>query len=274
MGLSGFIGVLLGFLAIFAGIATSGKLSDYWEWSSVLITIGGTICATIASYSFKQFIAIGKMIRIAWSKYEIDYKESIETLLNLSVIQRREGTLALEEAAYKLNDTFLKKGIMMVVDGSDSEMVKNTMETEMNAIEERHTRGQEVFLSMSSYSPAFGMVGTLIGLINMLRNLNNIDSLGLNMAVALITTFYGVIMANLVLTPLAKRLKERTELEMRHKAMILEGVLAIQAGLNPRVIEQKLKAFLSETEIAEMERENQATEEHRIPVREAAERSA
>jgi chemotaxis protein MotA len=153
-------------------------------------------------------------------------------------------------------------------------MVKNTMETEMNAIEERHTRGQEVFLSMSSYSPAFGMVGTLIGLINMLRNLNNIDSLGLNMAVALVTTFYGVIMANLVLTPLAKRLKERTELEMRHKAMILEGVLAIQAGLNPRVIEQKLKAFLSETEIAEMERENQATEEHRIPVREAAERSA
>jgi hypothetical protein len=142
---------------------------------------------------------------------------------------------------------------MMVVDGSDSEMVKNTMETEMNAIEERHTRGQEVFLSMSSYSPAFGMVGTLIGLINMLRNLNNIDSLGLNMAVALITTFYGVIMANLVLTPLAKRLKERTELEMRHKAMILEGVLAIQAGLNPRVIEQKLKAFLSETEIAEID---------------------
>ncbi|HBN84135.1 MAG TPA: motility protein A [Clostridiales bacterium] len=260
MNFTGIIGVLAGFLAIAISIMISGEIGAFWDVPSVLITIGGTIFATIASYSFKQFAALGKMLPIAMKKEDFDVQESIDLLLELSMIQRKNGTLALEEEAAKLEEPFLKKGILMIVDGSDPEPVKNIMETEMNFIEERHGQGQAVLLSMSSFSPAFGMVGTLIGLINMLGDLENTSALGPSMAVALITTFYGVVMANLVFTPLATRLKERTTHELRHKEMLLEGILSIQAGENPRIIEQKLKAYLSDTEKRKMEAKEKVEE--------------
>jgi chemotaxis protein MotA len=183
-------------------------------------------------------------MKIALSKDKIDYNSSVLTLINLANIARREGVLALEEESNSLDDNFLRKGIILIVDGSDPELVKNILETELNFIEERHGQGQAILYSMSAYAPAFGMIGTLIGLINMLKDLSNTDALGPSMAVALVTTFYGVMLANLFFTPLAGRLKEKTAHEILHKEMIIEGILSIQAGENPRIIEEKLKAFL------------------------------
>lgn len=244
MDIMGILGVLLGFLSQIIGILMGGSLLDYWDPSSVFITIGGTFFAAMANYNFKTFKTIGKLYAIALSKDKSDFKNSIQTLIHLANVARKDGVLALESEAEALGDEFLKKGILLVVDGSDPELVKNILQTELSFIEERHGNGQAMLNSMAAYAPAFGMAGTLIGLINMLRELDDPDSLGPAMAVALITTFYGVILANLCFTPIAGRLKEKTANEIMQKEMLIEGILSIQAGENPRVIEEKLKAFL------------------------------
>lgn len=245
MNIIGIGGIFLGAIFIVVGIMLEGDLGAFYDLPSIFIVLGGVIASTIASYNFKQFIGLGRMLIIAFSKDKFDYKQSISNLITLANIARREGVLALEEEANALEDPFLKKGIILVVDGSDPELVKNIMETELNFIEERHGQGQAVLYSMSSYSPAYGMIGTLIGLINMLQHLEDSDTLGASMAIALVTTFYGVVLANLVFTPIAGRLKEKTEHEVKHKEMLIEGILSIQAGENPRIIEEKLKSFLS-----------------------------
>ncbi len=257
MDISGLLGILFGFACMVVGILLDGELGSYWDTASVFITLGGTIFATMANYSFKSFKTIFKIIPIALKKDKTDFKQSIQTLINLANIARREGVLALENEAESLNDSFLKKGIILVVDGSDPELVKNILETELDFIEERHEQKQAMLYSMSAYAPAFGMAGTLIGLINMLKELDKPENVGPSMAVALVTTFYGVILANLFFTPLAGRLKEKTAIEVMHKQMLIEGILSIQVGENPRIIEEKLKAFLSDkkqTEISKKEK--------------------
>lgn len=248
MNFIGVLGILAGAIFIVISILLDGNLMSFFDLPSVFIVLGGVIASTIANYSWKQFLSIGKMTVVAFSKDKFNYKKSIDDLIRLANIARREGILALEEEANSLDDPFLKKGIILVVDGSDPELVKNILETELNFIEERHSQGQAVFYSMSSYAPAYGMIGTLIGLINMLEHLDTPDTLGASMAVALVTTFYGVVLANLFFTPIAGRLKEKTEHEVKHKEMLIEGVLSIQAGENPRIIEEKLKSFLSQKE--------------------------
>lgn len=244
MDVMGVLGIVLGFICIIVGILLDGTLRDYFDVPSILITIGGTIFATMANYSFSAFKTLTKIIPIALKKDRTDFESSIQTLIRLAYIARKNGVLALESEADSLDDQFLKKGILLVVDGSDPELVKNILQTELTFIEERHEKGQAILNSMAAYAPAFGMAGTLIGLINMLRVLDKPEALGPSMAVALITTFYGVILANLCFTPLAGRLKEKTVIEIMHKEMLVEGILSIQAGENPRVIEEKLKAFL------------------------------
>ena len=244
MDIMGVLGIALGLLSMVIAILLDGSLGIYINLPSVLITLGGTIFATMANYSFTAFKTLGKIIPIALKKDTTDFEGSIKTLIKLAYIARKNGVLALEGEAETLDDNFLKKGILLVVDGSDPELVKNILQTELTFIEERHDKGQSMLNSMAAYAPAFGMAGTLIGLINMLRVLDKPETLGPSMAVALITTFYGVILANLCFTPLAGRLKEKTATEIMHKEMLIEGILSIQAGENPRVIEEKLKAFL------------------------------
>jgi chemotaxis protein MotA len=151
----------------------------------------------------------------------------------------------LEDAAYQVEDDFLKKGILLIVDGTDPELVRNILETELAFLEDRHKTGQSIFETMGALAPAFGMIGTLIGLIRMLRNLNNPEAIGPGMAVALLTTFYGALLANLVFIPVAGKLKIRSNEEILNKEVMIEGMLSIQAGENPRIIEEKLKAFLA-----------------------------
>jgi chemotaxis protein MotA len=149
-----------------------------------------------------------------------------------------------------MDDPFMKKGIMLIIDGSDPELVKSVMETEIGYMAARHNQTIAVFNQMAAFAPAFGMCGTVIGLVNMLRDLDDVDALGPNMALALVTTFYGVILANLVFTPFARKLGARSSVELLRKEIVLEGILSIQDGENPRIIKEKLNAFLPASQVA------------------------
>ncbi|MFA5523324.1 MAG: MotA/TolQ/ExbB proton channel family protein [Tissierellales bacterium] len=237
----GFIGAI-GFTVW--GIMDSGNIGNFYDGPSIIITLGGTVAATFIAYPLKKILGAFKAVKKAFSLQDLAPAGVISQLIELSNLARREGLLALEESGGKINDEFLKKGIMLIVDGTDPELVRNILETELNFLEDRHGEGQGVFEAMGSYSPAFGMIGTLIGLVNMLKDMEDVASVGPNMSVALITTFYGSVLANAVFIPLANKLKGKSSDEILVKELIIEGLLSIQAGENPRIIEEKLKTFL------------------------------
>ncbi|CCQ97495.1 Uncharacterized 29.3 kDa protein in ccpA 3'region [[Clostridium] ultunense Esp] len=244
MDISTVLGLLLGVVFIIGGILTSGQIDSYVHIPSIIIVLGGTIASTLASFPLKNFLNTSKVIKKAFVYKEILPDEVIGEIINLANIARKEGLLALEEYAEELQDDFLQKGIMLIVDGTDPELVRNILETELIFLEERHMDGQSIFETMGTYAPAFGMIGTLIGLINMLKHLDDPSMIGPNMSVALVTTFYGSILANVVFLPLARKLKIRSKSEVLVKELIVEGLLSIQAGENPRIIEEKLKTFI------------------------------
>jgi chemotaxis protein MotA len=186
---------------VIISIFTSGKLIDFFDPSSIFVVFGGVICATCASYSLERIKSLLQAIRVAFRKSQIDLAADIDKIVEIANVARRNGLLALEELTSEMDEPFLKKGILLVVDGSAPELIRSIMETELSVIKERHGENRAILDSMAAYSPAFGMIGTLIGLINMLRNLEDMSSLGVNMSVALVTTFYGTMLANLVLTP-------------------------------------------------------------------------
>jgi chemotaxis protein MotA len=252
------IGIVVGMALIFGAIVSTGSLKTFWDVPSLMITIGGTMAATLINYPMSQIISVMKVLRNAFRKDIMQPAAVINMLVSFADKARREGLLALEEEAEKMEDDFFKKGIQLVVDGSDPELVRSILETELAFLEERHRSGQSIFLTMGSFAPAFGMVGTLIGLINMLRELDSPDNIGPHMAVALITTFYGVLFANLICIPVAGKLAIRSEQEILVKELIIEGVLSIQAGENPRIVEEKLKAFLAPPDRLALEAERES----------------
>lgn len=243
------IGLFTGIACICISIMLSGPLGAFFDVPSIFIVFGGTLASTVIAFPGKLMKSLGVIYKTSFKKIEVDLQQDIEMIINIANIARREGLLALEDAVDKINNPFLKKGIMLVVDGADPELIKNVMEAEIYFIQDRHAQGQDVLNTMAAYAPAYGMIGTLIGLINMLQNLKDADSLGPNMAVALITTFYGVVLANLVFTPVSKKLKARTAAESQQKELLLEGLLSIQDGENPRIIRDKLNAFISRREL-------------------------
>jgi len=242
--LASIIGVVGGFILIVVSIATSGDIMGFIDIASIVIVLGGTIAATLVAYPLPKFLEIISITQKAFQGKKSDLNIVIDGINELANRARKEGLLSLEEASESVNDDFMKKGIMLVVDGTDPELVKNLLETELDFISERHGNGQGLFEAMGAYAPAFGMIGTLIGLINMLASLDDPDTIGPSMAIALITTFYGSLLANLVFLPLAKKLKIKSDEEILEKQIILEGLLSIQAGENPRIISEKLKAFI------------------------------
>mgnify|MGYP000540488273 FL=1 len=179
-------------------------------------------------------------------------KETIDSIITLSNVARKEGLLALEEAANSIEDEFMKKGVLLIVDGTDPELVRSILETELGCIEERHKSIIGFWDNLGAAGPAWGMIGTLIGLINMLSKMQDVNSVGPNMAVALVTTFYGSMLANWICIPVSNKLKANNASEIMMKEVMVEGLLSIQAGENPRVIEEKLKSFLSPTKRNEL----------------------
>jgi len=210
-----------------------------------MIVVGGTLAATLINFPLAQVVGTIKVIRIAFRNHTTEPAKIIGILVAFAEKARREGLLALEAEAEMLDEPFLKKGIELIVDGTDPELVRNILETELSFVAERHKQGAQIFENMGASAPAFGMLGTLIGLILMLRNLEDPSTIGPGMAVALITTFYGSLLANLIFLPIAGKLKVRSSEEILNKELMLEGILSIQAGENPRIVAEKMKSFLN-----------------------------
>lgn len=235
-------GIVMMYIAI---VLNGGSLDLFWDIGSVLITVGGTVAATLVHFKPSQVAAVFQMTRVALFRATRSPAEAIQLLVHFAAKARREGLLALEEEAENLDDPFLQKGIRLVVDGTDPETVRQILDIEVTFLEERHQSGQQVFEFMGQVAPAFGMIGTLIGLIIMLGFLDEPDKIGPAMAVALITTFYGAVLSNLVFLPIAGKLRVKSAEEVLLREVMIEGVLSIQAGENPHIVEQKLEAFLA-----------------------------
>ena len=225
-----------------AGIANIGR---YLDLPSAIITFGGAFFAVLASNSLADYIGGLKSFLLIFKGSNTDVKGMIQKIIELSNVARKEGLLSLEEAAGDLDDEFMKKGILLIVDGTDPELVRGIMETELVSIEERHTKKIGFWEDLGSMGPAWGMIGTLVGLVNMLNEMDDPSSIGPSMAVALITTLYGSLLANWICAPVASKLKSNNANEILIKSIMIEGLLSIQAGENPRVIEEKLKSFLA-----------------------------
>ncbi|MBN4067656.1 MAG: motility protein A [Alkaliphilus sp.] len=244
MDIGSIAGLLVGLLFIILGIMDGGSLASFINMPSLQIVVGGTFAATFIAYPMKKVFESAKIAGKVFGSSKDDPTIVLSKIIELANTARKEGLLALEEISQSIDDKFLNKGVMLIVDGTDPELVRNLLETELAFIEERHSDGRGLFDTLGMLAPAFGMVGTLIGLINMLAKLDDPSTVGPSMAVALITTLYGSLMANLIFIPIATKLKLRSREEILIKEIIVEGLLSIQAGENPRIIEEKLKAFL------------------------------
>jgi len=254
MDIATIVGVILGFIVIGWAMLLGGSMRIFWDMPSVAITIGGMLCATLIHFSLPQFLGIFSVVKKTLVSRIPLPSELIQRMVNYATINRREGALALEKEIGKANNVFLAKGLQMLVDGQHSEAIRELMSMEVQYLQERHANGKKILEFMGSAAPAFGMIGTLIGLVQMLRNLNSPDQIGAGMAVALITTFYGAIVANLLFLPLAGKLGLYSKAETIAMEMIIEGICAISHGSNPRTVREKLQVFISqrkrETEIA------------------------
>ena len=239
-------GLVLGTTFILIALMNgSAGLRPFWDFDSVLITIGGTIAAVMVSFPFSRLKDLPRVTAIAFRERETDPVAIIDGMVDLAEKARREGLLALEDSVNRTEDEFLKRGIQLIVDGTDPELVRDILETDLAYIEERHKVGKSMYDAMTAYAPAFGMIGTLIGLVQMLRTLDKPSTIGPAMSVALITTFYGAVIANLITGPIANKLALKSGVEIKLREMMLEGILSIQSGENPRIVEEKLMGFLA-----------------------------
>ena len=220
-------------------------LLNFWDIPSVFIVIGGSLASMLITQdSIKAFLSKIASIKLVFRTVKTNEFETIRTIIALSNVARKEGLLALEEATNEIEDEFLQKGVLLIVDGTDPELVQAIFDTELSCMEDRHNDVIGFWDSLGAMAPAWGMLGTLFGLINMLGDLSDPSTIGPNMAVALITTFYGSLVANGVCIPVVSKLKNFHQRETMTKEIIVEGILSIQAGENPRVIEEKLKSFI------------------------------
>jgi chemotaxis protein MotA len=235
-------------VGVLTSIPTPADAIIYVNYPSIFITFGGTIFCTLMSVSLQNFLRGFKSFALIFKGAKTDTGGIIVKIIELSNVARKEGLLALEEAAGDLEDAFMKKGILLIVDGTDPDLVRAILETELNSIELRHKEVTTFWETMSSMGPAWGMVGTLVGLVAMLENMSDPNSIGPAMATALLTTLYGSVLANWISTPVSNKLKATNGVEMKTKEIMIEGLLSIQAGENPRVIEEKLKSFMAPKE--------------------------
>lgn len=258
------LGMVLGVIIVGFGIATGpdgfASFANFWDLPSILITMGGSFTVMITSYTFPTIKNGLTGLSLAIKGVKFDEAQIIRDIINLSNVARKEGLLALEEAANSMEDEFIKKGILLIVDGTDPELVRGIMETELSCTEDRHAEVIGFWDNLGAMGPAWGMIGTLIGLVNMLKKLDDINSVGPNMATALLTTLYGSLLVNWLCTPISNKLKANNALEVKMRQVMIEGILSIQAGENPRVIEEKLKSFLSPKQRGEFAAENQGGE--------------
>lgn len=247
MDLATVFGLIFGFLtvAVLGVLLSGGNPVEFINLPSIFITIGGTIATIFVSNPASRVLSAFRIMGKTIGRASINPSETILTLVSFSEKARREGLLALEDDLEELDDEFLKKGIQLVVDGTDPDLVKNIMSTEVDFLNERHDTGRQMFDDLGTLFPAMGMIGTLIGLILMLKNIEDKSSLGRGMSTALITTYYGMVLANLFAIPISNKLRDRHNEEVLLREIMINGVLAIQSGDNPRIVKERLISFLS-----------------------------
>lgn len=246
MDIATIIGLVVGSGLILA--AMGSNVSSFIDVPSMFIVIGGGIAATMISLPLKSLMGFPKVVRNAFFAKKESLLELVTDMVKYGEIARRDGILALEGIMEQITDPFLNRGIQLAVDGNDPEVISETLATEIDSVEERHANGKKMLDLLGKYAPAFGMIGTLVGLILMLQNLSDPSSIAPNMAIALLTTLYGALLANLVALPLADKLEKRNVDEILRMTVVKEGVIAIQSGDNPKVVEQKLSIFLPPSE--------------------------
>jgi chemotaxis protein MotA len=253
MDITTLIGAVVGVMLIAMGILLRGGSFNmaqfllFWNIPSILITFGGAASATLINYPLRQVLGVWGIAKKVFTEIPEETTGTIGEFVSLSQKAKKEGFLSLEDDVKSMPNDFMKRGVQMVIDGQDADFIRNLMETEITFVQERHRVGQEIFIAMGTYAPAFGMLGTIIGLILMLAKIKGGDPMEIasGMAVALLTTFYGVVAAYLVFLPISGKLKRRSEDELLVKEVIIRGVLLLQSGVTPSVIEANLQAYLS-----------------------------
>jgi len=249
MDIATFIGLVSGYALIVAAILRGGSISTFYDTPSMLVTVGGTISATLMQFPVSELVRLFSVMKNAFISGNSDasLKKTIVFFVEMAKKTRKEGILSIDGECERvgITDVFLIRGVQLAVDGVPPEDVRSIMETDLAYMNDRHAAGCAILDAMSYYAPAFGMVGTVIGLILMLKNLADPSQLGGAMALALTSTFYGSILANLLFMPISGKLKTRMQEETLRMEIIMEAINTIQEGENPRLIEQKLNSFLA-----------------------------
>ena len=244
MDIATIVGIVSAFGLVLIAIFMGGGLNIFINVPSLLIVVGGTMGTTMINYPLKEVFGVLSVVKNAVLTDSISVSETIKRFVEFAYKTRKEGILALEEELKNVDDDFLKKGVQLSIDGLEPKEIKTIMDTELDFIQNRHRLGAEIFTTMGTFAPALGMIGTLIGLVQMLQSMEDPSTIGPSMAVALLTTFYGSIMANIICMPIAGKLKTRSKEEVLTKEMTIQGIISLSNGDNPRIIEQKLQAFI------------------------------
>ncbi len=239
------IGILAGFAVILLAILSGTGAGMFINLPSIGITVGGMICSTLIHFSLGQVLNIMSLVKKTLLHKMPNSNQVVQDMVNYTAVNRRDGALALEKFIPQINDTFMIMGLRMVIDGQKEENIENQLGMEIQYLQERHADGKKILEFMGATAPAFGMIGTLIGLVQMLGSLSSPDQIGSGMATALITTFYGAILANLIFIPMAGKLGIRSKEESQMREMIVEGLLGIVKGEAPTIVREKMQAFLS-----------------------------
>ncbi len=239
------IGLGGGVLIVVGSILIAGaSLTAFWDTPSVCLVFGGAVMACMTAFPMKTLFSVAKVFIKAMNPKVPQVQPVIEQLVQFAEVARRDGILALESKIGEVADPFIRMGLQMAIDGTDAEVMEIVLRTEMDALAGRHKTGKAMLDCMNKYAPAWGMIGTLVGLVIMLGNMSDPNAIGPGMAVALLTTLYGAMISNMVCSPVGDKLAFYSRQEQEVREIVVRGILAIQAGDNPRVLEQKLKTFL------------------------------
>lgn len=245
------IATIMGIFVFFGLVVASIFLSEgaagfkpFANMEALLVVMGGTFCATLVNYPLSQVVGLGQILRKVMRSSGEDTSEIVNTFVTLSQKAKREGFLALQADVRELENDFLKRGVQLVIDGADQEFIRNMLETEIGFIRERHKVGQEIFNAMGTYAPAFGIIGTVLGMIMMLASIEDVSAVPRRMALALAAAFYGLGSGYLIFLPMGGKLRRRSEEELLVKEIVIRGVLLLQSGATPSVVEANLKAYL------------------------------
>ncbi|MDL1962737.1 MAG: motility protein A [Deltaproteobacteria bacterium] len=245
MDIATLLGIVVAFGLVISSILMGGPGAWFINYPSIMIVLGGTTGATLIAYPLSEVLSVFGVAKNAFLYQTQPPDKLVPLIVGFAKKARQEGILSFESQLKDMEDPFLAKGMQMAIDGMESNSIEDVLSTEIAYVEERHRLGAEIFSTMGTFAPAVGMLGTIIGLVQMLMQMEDPSSIGAPMAVALLTTFYGTLFANLLFLPFAGKLKTRSKQEILLKTMVIEGIISIQSGDNYRIVEQKLKAFLS-----------------------------